>query len=572
MQIGIQRMITGHSFGLTSLLMTLFATMASAEVWTYDFPGGESFSSPDYEVVIESNGIKTESFVHYSYGLDEYFKKSEGIKNFKNRRGTESHSTAIFSFAGPITVHVTVKPNARHISLPLKSAKILPSSYDIPCRIVNGDTIVFPLDRPEKVAVMANYEQAWNVFAGLGTDHVAIQNWDSNYAAESETPTFRGENLISKLSESYKNPLFIIALPPEGNVPDKHSSNTLLIEPGEMPTQDQIYKYDVLWFTAGVHDWSEMPNTAYPWRQIGIGSGQTVYLEGGSYVYAHFRKNGSIGTGKSSILGRGMLSGLKHEWAGGFVGGSMAVDFDSIIGVSFTDRNCFSIYGGSLIKDVSLLGAWHGNCDGPDHTDNCLIENCFFLSHDDNLKLNNNTHARHIVLWQMPNAHSIMVKEIRNDVTFRNCVVEDVDIIGYFPPGESSTAWSRISKGAISCVLGSDMRVEKFTFRNIRIESPFLYRVFSLYNLDTQKPYTAKWFTFRTTEDRHSRVEGLSFENISVRSPLILYRSLIGSAYEGSMSDIIFSNVTINDTVISEENRNEYFEIESQNVKNIRFD
>jgi hypothetical protein len=28
---------------------------------------------------------------------------------------------------------------------------VLPSSYNIPCRIENGNTIVFTMDRPEKV-------------------------------------------------------------------------------------------------------------------------------------------------------------------------------------------------------------------------------------------------------------------------------------------------------------------------------------------------------------------------------------------------------------------------------------
>jgi ABC-type transporter Mla subunit MlaD len=34
------------------------ASAASAAVWTYDVPGGERFSSPDYEVTVESGRIE----------------------------------------------------------------------------------------------------------------------------------------------------------------------------------------------------------------------------------------------------------------------------------------------------------------------------------------------------------------------------------------------------------------------------------------------------------------------------------------------------------------------------------
>jgi len=56
-----------------------------------------------------------------------------------------SHSAAIFSFEGKIVVRVRVKKDAKHITLPLKSAKVLPSSYEIPCTIENGHTIVSSL-------------------------------------------------------------------------------------------------------------------------------------------------------------------------------------------------------------------------------------------------------------------------------------------------------------------------------------------------------------------------------------------------------------------------------------------
>jgi hypothetical protein len=155
---------------------------------------------------------------------------------------------------------------------------------------------------------------------------------------------------------------------------------------------------------------------------------------------------------------------------------------DTLIGVSITDRAFFGITGGRHIEDVALLGAWHGNNDGPDWLDNVTIRNCFLVAHDDNLKLNHNTHAKHIVIWQLENAHPVMVKEVRDNVKFSNSIVEDIDIIAYFRPMAVSP-WHKLSMSAIACITGGDMEVSDFTFRDIRIESPYLFRVFSLFTV-----------------------------------------------------------------------------------------
>jgi hypothetical protein len=77
------------------------------------------------------------------------------------QRGTSRLTWTSFSFAcGAVTVRIKVLPGAKHISLPLRSAEILPSSYGISCHIEGEDTIVFQLTRPATVMVIAHYEQA----------------------------------------------------------------------------------------------------------------------------------------------------------------------------------------------------------------------------------------------------------------------------------------------------------------------------------------------------------------------------------------------------------------------------
>lgn len=563
------------------LSIGMVAWVASANpvlsgVWTYDVPGGGAYGSPDYAVSVESDGKTNKAFVHYSYGLEHYdvcdFKgrPKEG-KDF-TKRDAASHSAAIFSFDGGTTVRVTVQPGAKHITLPLSSARILPSSYNIPCHIEGGDTIVFRLDKPEKVVVVANYDQAWGVFQKQAKGHVPARSWKDTFQDLSQRESWHGQNLLGSLSEGYRNPLVILAHPAETDVPDKNARGTLLVKPGDALTQEEMGPYDTVWFAPGVHDLSQMGEE--PWHHVLVRKGQTIYLEGGSYVMARFKKNKEQGSGPASIRGRGVISGIKHKWVCSFEQASQVIDIDNLSGVAITDRACFGIYGGTNIDDIAMLGAWHGNTDGPDYLDHCVIQNSFLMAHDDNLKLNDNTLARHIVIWQMANAHAIMVKEMRDHATFAHSVVEDVDILAYNKyPTPWHHSWGRLGPGAISMITGTDLQIRDFTFRNIRIEAPFLFRVFSIYNLDTRAEYTPEWFSAfpPTSEDRHTRIDGVTFEDITVNSPLIAYRSLLGSAYDNSLSNIRFANVSVNGTTVNERNKDEFFEIEYGKVKGLSF-
>jgi hypothetical protein len=561
---------------LMANLFLLSALPAAAQVWTYDFPGGEQFSSPDYKVTIKYDSQQFPSFVHYSYGLDEYqkYNVSNGILvpagapvSFKNARCTESHSAAFFSFKGSVKVYVTVRKGAKHITLPLKSAKILPSSYNIPCSIINDSTITFTLDRPEKVVVMVNYNEAWKVFEDRAVGHVPVQSWKSDFVTERDRPDFHGYLTRNYLSEGYKNPLFVMALPHETNIPDINSPQTLVVNPGTSFTQQQLDAYNVIWFKPGIHDFSSLGTS--PRFQVTVKHDQTIYLEGGSYVYARFRKS-DTGSGLPSVIkGRGMISGMKHHWTTST--GGQVYGIDTVNGVTITDRATFSLEHSHHVKDVSLLGAWHGNNDGVDFSDDCLIENCFLIGHDDNLKLNNNTHARHIVIWQLQNAHPIMVKEMRDDITFANCIVEDVDIVAFFQ-NFWGNEFQRLSSAAIASNNGRNIVIKDFIFRDIRVESPYMYRPFSFYNLDTNQSYAPSWLANApSSEARHTRINGVRFENITVNSPLIIARSLLGSDYSNSMSNLSFVNININGTVVTEANKNVYFEIDYPKISGLSF-
>jgi hypothetical protein len=516
------------------------------------------------------------SFVYYSYGLDQYtIYDRKGVADPNPKIMTPSsprrNSTTIFSFTGSVTVRIKINPSAADISLPLKSAKVLPLSYNIPCTIKDGNIIEFQLDRPEKVAVIPNYDAAMQVYHTKGEGHIPISSWKNSYAVEKTRPSFHGTKLEDYVAEGYQNPLFVFAHEPEKSIPDSTASTTLIVHPGDVVTQSKLNQYKTIWFTPGVHDLSQLGSTPFNYTQIL--KGQTFYLEGGSYVKT--RINGALtGDGKSKIMGRGMISGINHKWVKSIPLASQIIKVDSIMGITITDRACFGLYGGSYIGDIAMIGAWHPNTDCTDVNDNCLIENCFFQAHDDNLKINHNTHARHCVIWQGENAHPIMVKETFRDVQdgihlFANSIVEDIDIIGYFVGSDWDNPWPHISRAAIAVVTAMDIEIKNFTFRNIRIETPYLYRIFDVYNLDSNVPSVNPGWFKPTTESYHTKIDSMAFSDIKVTCPVICYNSLIGSGYSNALKNLSLSNININGTEVTSKNYSDFIEFESANVDNL---
>lgn len=530
-------------------------------------------SSPDYEITVTRDGRTESLFVHYSEGRRSYFQYNSSLSITRDwfiaDRIMPSLSYAISSHEFPMEVRIRIKPGARDITLPLTSAKILPSSYGIPCTIENGDTIVFTMDRPEKVVVFPNFDAAWQVFQDKGAGHVPIQSWDSDYSVEKAKPTYKGTNLTSSLSEGYQNPLVFIAHGPDLQAPAKHAASTLVIAPGDQPTQEDLDSYETLWFEPGAHDFSAMG--APPFYNTYLRAGQTMHLEEGAYVLARVRKDTGSDTRESILRGHGILSGLHHKWIPNFENASQIISVDTVEGITSVERASFSIYAPSRINDIALLAPWHANTDGPDYIDDCRITNSFLMAHDDNLKLNDNTYAKHLVLWQLGNAHAIMVKETRDEVAFSDTTIEDIDIIAHLlDPSKRQGSWPRIGLATIACVTGSQLDINNLTIRDVRIESPFLFRVIDFYNLDTNQSYTPGWFS-PTDAIRHTRINGVLLENITVHAPIIAYRSLLGSAYDNAFTGMQIVNLDINGTAVSEANKDTFFEIEYTQVEDLAF-
>lgn len=552
--------------------------------------------SPDYEVSVKTSSqtVFTNIDTYFSYCQREYVKNNadwsiDSVNLFdpSHKKPIASHSFAGFSTADyPITVRVKVlgqafAPNTyfdatTRFSYPLTSVRVIPSTYGISSTLIGNDTIEFTLDRPRKVLVVPNYEKGMDVFRNLAVGYIPIDSFETG---KGDLPqNHPSVNITQKVAEGFKNPLMFFARTADTFPQDlgfaETDPGTLVIHPGDRPTQAQLSAASVVWFKPGVHDLSRLGD-ARSYKTY-IEAGQTYYLEEGAFVAIGPKKrpqpgrpDDDPGGADCRLVGRGVITGINHFYGGigGFWhGNGNAIEINVIDGITFTDRANYGLTGGDLIQDVANLGAWHGNNGGVDFIDHCTVRDCFLTAADDNLKVSDHTTAENLVIMPLTdNAHSIMVHEMVDDVTYTNTTIKNVDIIGTWQEMSSST-WKQLSQSAICCIQSRNIRIQDFTFSDIRIESPYVFRILSFFNLYKDTPqgqedaYAASWFDV-TTEPHHTHIEGLTLENITVNTPLLVAKSLIGSSWANSFTNVSFSNLVVNGVLVTETNKDTYFEI-----------
>ena len=339
-------------------------------------------ASPDYEVTVRSGSHSWRPFTYYSYNrpvdklLDQegkYIKlgflalHSNEYKRPQDNRDTYAHSWTHFDFAGgPVEVEVKIKRPLDGLSRPLKSCGIFPSTLGIKGQVVASDTIRFTLERPAKLAVVPNHLEALQKLKTA--DH-------------------------KQAFEGYRNPLFLFARAPETDAPNKNAPRTLVIKPGQARGVKDFDKAKVIYFEPGLHDYSQF-NPSDPEHYITLQTGQTMYLAGGAYVYGvvNFAKRGPISE-MPLLRGRGTLSGIKQRWTD--------VPYRTTLernvrmeGIQIADPHNHISHSYSPVKDVAVVGAWHGNTDGltrdvpkSESYKGWHIEDCFVMAGDGNLKV-----------------------------------------------------------------------------------------------------------------------------------------------------------------------------------------
>lgn len=322
----------------------------------------------------------------------------------------------------------------------------------------------------------------------------------------------RPEYLSVEINKNIKRPLFIFADPPEKELPDKDDKNVIFFEAGK------------------IHEPGE----------VKIGSGQTVYIEGGAMVRGHFMTD----RGKNiRIMGRGILDNsryLKGEYRPIEINQCENVLVQGIIITESRHWTCASHASKDVRYDhfkVVSANDWDDAIDIVG-SQNVTVDHCFLRSKDDciaikagvnyftdfNSQINvDNILVQNSVLWNGVWGNALEIGfETRADtmknITFRNC-----DIIHTEGP-----------EGTFTIHNGDRAVVSNVIYENINVE-------------DAQG-----WLIdFRILESQYSKdkqrgkIEHVRFKNIHVGGERFPYSQLLGFSDDRNISDVVLEDFYI---------------------------
>ncbi|MCC7491710.1 MAG: hypothetical protein IT204_05160 [Fimbriimonadaceae bacterium] len=423
-----------------------------------------------------------------------------------------AHSWTAFDFAGgPVEVEVRLLQPPDGLSLPLRSCAILPRSLGLTAS-VSGSTIRFTLPRPAKFAVVPNAAEAVAAIAG-GAPPRAL--------------------------EGYRNPLFLFARAPEAAAPDPQAAGTLLVQPGRLPTAEQVAAARLLYFAPGLHQWERF-NPDDPDHYVVVGKAQAVYLAGGAYVFGHFRSAVFRPVGEMPrIFGRGTISDWRNRWSGIPWKDTPAKNL-RLEGIQLADRHNHLTGSSAPLRDVAAVGGWHGNTDGPnlhlpldDPFDGYVAEDCFVMACDTNLHLGGKGKVRNYTVWQQANAEPVWIRGETDD-----CRLEGLEVIAFHA--------NNTRRQVFNC-FGDRGSKRRLVVRNATIDVPFLPVLFRM-PVDSRGAQPA--------------FDNVLFENITVRTAGIAGKSPFGAAQAGhNTGQVTFRNLQINGTRVTAANCRDYFEL-----------
>ncbi len=270
---------------------------------------------------------------------------------------------------------------------------------------------------------------------------------------------------------------------------------------------------------------------------VRVGSGETLYLEGGAVVKGAVLAEGT----NIAIRGRGILDGSDYEWRKGPYGHTLG-----IIGTNVTVEG-ITIRGSShwtlvprhsrdvTIRNVKICNGRVQNDDGinPCNSQRVLIADCFIRSDDDCVALKgleNRGEVSHVeditvercILW-CDRARIFLLGHESRAPFMRRVTLRDLDIIHFtmtpflFEPGE-------------------EMRLEDIRVEDVRIHGEGQREFIRL------KPVVNQYM--RTKVPGH--VRGVTFKNVTITGGTGGYGvQLAGADAEHAVRDVTFEGVTI---------------------------
>lgn len=538
-----------------------------AKVWLYPLHDNpDVMVSPYYTYQVETADGYRPSYANYSVARGRYDKDTNpdgifvprcirdgepaigdpGVSAKTKRAATDigrNFSFTTFSFdGGPVTVKVKPKNVVvQDLGGEITNCQVLPTRFKIPCQVNQNGEMVVKLDKPRKLTIIPNYNEAIEYFTQekiKGTPYEKLNHIPSGYKFPAQ--------IFARGKEEYKY---------GHELPDINSSDTLVIEPGERYKNAELKKYKTLYFKPGLHNWRDQngPSGSCDWTddqfRTPLEPGQVVYLAGGAYLKGSF-----LGDEKTSaLIGRGVIEPVKHN-----------DKFHLVQGIDVTmrlDHLLDGIYGS--VTDVTATGGWTGGTGGLSCAKECVIEDMFIHSEDDGTHIMPGGTFRDSIIWE-DRAYAIML-QISKNTEFHNITVENIDVI-YHESQHDAVANLHKATG--------DMK--NIVFRNIFIDAPAIRAPIEFSSPDASKRDLKDWFTWTGggTPENHGVYREIVFENIRVNSPYIDRKSDLYSDFNGAIDGALMKDIYVQGVKVTESNKTKYFDFKGtlNKIKNLIFE
>lgn len=539
-------------------------------VETYDWPTGqgEALLSDRYSVTLTQDGktipvevIKSVSKdIEMSSPSDSFM--HEWMATSAGEERTFNWASFSSNFCSPITVTVT-----KLFGEGTDDVEIAPTPYGItPTVSADGKSVSFTLDQQKYVAV--------------------------NFKVNDNKQTSDG---------AVRHMFMLFADPEETDVPDVNDSGVHVYS--ETSTQQQMRDANTIYFPPGWHDLGRLYHdtsvktlggdwTSQTVSNMGpaMKDGKQVYFAGGAYVHGRIYASG---INNAKIYGRGVLSGRDFKWAKklSINGGVLGVDSyhqqkaliglgglnNTIEGVAVCDSaghgvNLGSGYG--RYQNFKIWG-WHPNNDGarPWGTNKPnIIDKSFFHVVDDAL-YNKSLVVTETIFWHGFNGGILTLGWDGNYDTEGSSFINNYII---YPE------WRNIgnNNGLVMSQLDFDMTGKDVLIRNLHVDG----NIPALVNLKNSSSKTSS--SDKALDNQHNNrktvgeIRGIHLENITVTGKQVIFdgsgfnqtekpsKSLIQGTQltDGNgtykISDVSFTNVTLNGECLTDANKASHVAIE----------
>ncbi|MCG8528955.1 MAG: hypothetical protein MI748_21440 [Opitutales bacterium] len=346
---------------IVSLLLPLcmFSAVALAKVTTYHFPD-EIKKSHLYEVSVVQEGQLSDAFVHLSECPEQVNPREKILPMLYDR----TLSWTNFTFEDG-AVEIVVKKNYGELA---KDVIIAPNRAGARINWFDGHTVSFTLDTPEYVSV--------------------------RFVCEENSDEY----------DQIRHALMVFADEPETDIPNPEDADVLVYSGKIDPTGAKT-----IYFGPGVYDLTEeLPNGMLP-----LHDNQEVYIHPEAFVYGGIQ---APGTYNVKVYGRGVLCGTKQPFH--YPGLPQILELEpwnyrsnvhrggyaTVKGITLLEsfNHNVAIPPHSYVKNLKIM-AWKVNNDGIRPGDHCIIDHVFMKVSDDHLYAFGEALITNSLFWPMWN-------------------------------------------------------------------------------------------------------------------------------------------------------------------------